>query len=221
MTYPPTPGGGWQDPAGTAEPVNPQPTYIDPTSGQPASFSPAPDPTYPAAATPPGYPSAYPTYGTTDPGYGTTAYPGQQAQYGQPGYGQPAYGQPGYGQPAYGQPGYGQQGYGTAYPGYTGYTGYTTPGVPGGQRSNGLAVGSMVVSIIGLALSWCWGVGGLLGLLGAILGHVAQRQIRERGESGNGMALAGIICGWIALAIGILFFALLAWATNRANNATF
>src|SRR5215469_3020024 len=188
MTYPPTPGGGWQDPAGTAEPVNPQPTYIDPTSGQPASFSPAPDPTYPAATTPPGYPSAYPTYGTSDSGYGTTAYPGQQAQ--------PGYGQPGYAQPGYAQPGYAQPGYGTAYPGYTGYT---TPAMPIGQKNNGLAIGSMVVSIVGLALSFCYGAGGVLGLVGAILGHVSKRQIRERGEGGRGMALAGVICGWIAV----------------------
>jgi hypothetical protein len=201
MTYPPTPGGGWQEPAGTADPVNPQPTYIDPTSGQPASFTPGPDPNYPAATTPPGYPSAYPTYGTTDSGYGTTAYPGQQGQSG------------------YGQPGYGQAGYGTAYPGYTGYT---TPAMPIGQKTNGLAIGSMVVSIAGLVLVVCYGAGGVLGLVGAILGHVAQRQIRERGEGGKGMALAGIICGWIALGLGIIVFVLIvvafAYATNHSST---
>jgi hypothetical protein len=76
----------------------------------------------------------------------------------------------------------------------------------------------MVLSIIGLALSWCWGVGAILGLVGAILGHVSLRQISERGEGGRGMGLAGIICGWIAVALGIVFFALLIFAANQANN---
>ena len=54
----------------------------------------------------------------------------------------------------------------------------------------------MVTSIVGAATLFCWG-------LGAILGHVARRKIRNSGEGGDGMALAGIIVGWIVLALGI------------------
>jgi hypothetical protein len=32
--------------------------------------------------------------------------------------------------------------------------------------------------------------------LGAILGHVARRQIKQSGESGDGVARAAIIVGW-------------------------
>jgi hypothetical protein len=90
--------------------------------------------------------------------------------------------------------------------------------MPVGQKSNGLAVASMVVSICGLVLVACYGAGGLLGLIGAVLGHVAQRQIRERGEGGRGMALAGIICGWIALGLGVIVFALIVVAIVYASN---
>lgn len=34
-------------------------------------------------------------------------------------------------------------------------------------------------------------------LVGAILGHVALSQITRRGEQGRGLALAGIIVGWV------------------------
>lgn len=36
---------------------------------------------------------------------------------------------------------------------------------------------------------------------GAIIGHVARRQVQERGEGGGGLALAGIIIGWVVSAV--------------------
>jgi hypothetical protein len=93
------------------------------------------------------------------------------------------------------------------------YGGY---GVPGGPqpifiqqpKNNGLALASMVVSIAGVVLLVCYGIGGAAGLVGAILGHVARRQIREREEGGDGMALAGIIVGWVTVGISLLILAI-------------
>jgi hypothetical protein len=36
------------------------------------------------------------------------------------------------------------------------------------------------------------------------MGHIARKQISERGEQGDGMALAGIIIGWITTGIYVL-----------------
>jgi hypothetical protein len=114
-----------------------------------------------------------------------------------PGYAVPPPGDPtGYAVPPGDPTGY------AGYPGYPGY-GYGPPG-PAAPNTNGLAIASMVVSIVG-AVGLCgYGLGGYIGIVGAILGHVARRQIRERGESGAGFALAGVIVGWIAAAIAIL-----------------
>ncbi len=138
-----------------------------------------------------------------------TAYPvsGQPAQY-------PTYGQ----QPAQypTSPSYGY-GYQQAYPGYG------APLMAPQQRNNGMAIASMVVSIVGAVSLPCYGIGGIvIGLVGAILGHVAKRQIAERNEGGGGMALAGIIVGWIAVAIGVAivaFFVFFVWwaVTNSPN----
>jgi hypothetical protein len=38
-----------------------------------------------------------------------------------------------------------------------------------------------------------------------VLGHVARKQIRERGQQGDGMALAGIIVGWILTGLMVAF----------------
>lgn len=102
-------------------------------------------------------------------------------------------------------------------PGY-GY-GYGPPVVAAAQPTNGMAIASMVVSLVGLVSLFCYGFGGLVGIVGAILGHVARRQIRERGDAGGGMALAGVIIGWITVVLGVVivaaFVALVWWAANQ------
>jgi hypothetical protein len=90
-------------------------------------------------------------------------------------------------------------GYGTA--GYGG--GYAYP-VAAQKRTNPMAIASMTTSIVGLPLLMCYGLGLPVSIVGAILGHIAKRQIRERDEQGDGMALAGIIMGWIGTGLAVL-----------------
>lgn len=73
--------------------------------------------------------------------------------------------------------------------------GYGAP--PPGGATNTMAIISLVLSLAGLA-TW------ISAPVGAVLGHVAKRQIRERGEQGEGMATAGIIIGWVITGLGIL-----------------
>lgn len=93
---------------------------------------------------------------------------------------------------------YGQAGYG-AQPPYGG--GYPT--APQNQ-TNGMAIASMVLSIVGAIGLCAYGAGGILALLGAILGHVAIGQIKRTGQGGHGLALAGVIVGWIAVALMVV-----------------
>lgn len=44
-----------------------------------------------------------------------------------------------------------------------------------------------------------------ISILGIILGFIALAQIKRTGEQGRGLALAAIIIGFIALALGIIF----------------
>jgi hypothetical protein len=113
---------------------------------------------------------------------------------------------------------------------YGGYGGYGAPNQqiyyqPAAPRTNSTAVASMILSIVGLVLFFCYGIGGLPGLIGAILGHVAKRQIRERGEAGDGMAKAGIIMGWIAVGLSVvilaIFIALIVAAVSSAGTAQY
>lgn len=41
-------------------------------------------------------------------------------------------------------------------------------------------------------------------LAGAIMGHISLNQIKRSGEKGRGMAMAGVIVGWVGLGLVIL-----------------
>ena len=63
------------------------------------------------------------------------------------------------------------------------------------------------------ARRWISFVGFLAAPVGAILGHVSLSQVRDRGETGRGLDLAGAIIGWSVTAVviaGIVVMALLA-----------
>ena len=70
---------------------------------------------------------------------------------------------------------------------------------PQTQQTNGLAVASLIVSIVSLVMCCGWP-----GIAGAIMGHVARKQIREQGQAGDGMALAGVIVGWAGFALAVV-----------------
>jgi len=59
---------------------------------------------------------------------------------------------------------------------------------------------SLVVACLALVGIAVW----ITAPVGAILGHIALKQIRQSGESGEGMAKTGIIVGWIITGLGIL-----------------
>jgi hypothetical protein len=134
----------------------------------------------------------------TQPPY-PSSWPDPSQPPGQPTSGQPP--QPQWNQPPF-YPAAGPPGYGQVAPGY---------GYPPSPKTNSLAVTAMVVSIAGVVsvvCAFCFFLLAILplggGVTGTILGFVARRQIRERGEQGDGMALTGIIVGLVAAALGAL-----------------
>lgn len=88
--------------------------------------------------------------------------------------------------------------------------------------TDGLAIASLIVSCVAVAGLCTWGIGGILGIVGAILGHVSQKRIRNTGASGRGMALAGVIVGWSAAALGLVIIGVIAIAVaTDASSSTY
>jgi hypothetical protein len=168
-------------------PSHEQPRYDQPSYGQPTyDQSQYDQPQYGQ--------QSQPQYGT--PGNYPPPPPYGAAPYGPPpGYPPPGYGAPGYGAPGYGAPGYGPSGYGA--PGYPAFGAQPT-------KTNPLAIASLVASVVSLC-----GIGSIAGI---ILGVVAINQIKVSGESGRGLALAGIIVGAVTLLFSMLWLVLVAAA---------
>jgi Domain of unknown function (DUF4190)/Domain of unknown function (DUF1707) len=75
--------------------------------------------------------------------------------------------------------------------------GYQLPTAPQAS-TNGMAIASCVCGIGQL-------VGGpIAGIAAVVLGHQARRQIRETGEQGDGLAMTGLILGYIGLGVVLL-----------------
>ncbi|XTZ14042.1 DUF4190 domain-containing protein [Micromonospora echinospora] len=126
------------------------------------------------------------------------------------------YAVPAYTVPAYPAAGHPPAGYAApaAYPPPGGYPAYPYPPA---RPTNSLALVSLILSVLGITSC-------ITAPIGAILGHVARRQIRERGEDGDGLAKAGIIVGWvltglIGLAI-VGYILLIVFAVSQSSSST-
>ena len=190
MSSPEGPDGGAGSDQPPVVPAQPQgPAYGPQHPETPAQPYPGPSAPYPGQQQTPGYPGEAPT-GANGPYGGGFPAPGQA--YGTEQYGDQPYGtQPYAAQPYAGQP-YGSAPYGAPYPGYPAY-GQVYP-------RNDLAIWSLVLALAGLVLGFTL----LTGIPAVIVGRRA-RQAVARGEANNdGIAVAGIMIGWIATAIGAL-----------------
>lgn len=64
---------------------------------------------------------------------------------------------------------------------------------------NGMAIASLVSGIANFVF-----LPGIAAVLAVIFGHMARGQIRRTGESGNGMAIAGLVLGYVGIALAVL-----------------
>ncbi|GAA0817398.1 DUF4190 domain-containing protein [Spirilliplanes yamanashiensis] len=113
-----------------------------------------------------------PTSGAPDPYQYSDPYGTGAPSSGQPYGATPSSGQPYGATPSSGQP-YAQPGYGT--PGY---------GAPYNPTTNVMAILALVFAFVFAPVA-------------IVLGHMAKKQIRERGEQGEGLATAGLVLGYI------------------------
>jgi ABC-type spermidine/putrescine transport system permease subunit I len=82
-------------------------------------------------------------------------------------------------------------------------------------RTNGLAIASMVMSIASVFL----GVFFVPEILGIVFGHIAMSQIKQSRDNqrGSGMAVAGLVIGYLVLVFWIVIVIVAATSSNDTN----
>jgi hypothetical protein len=209
-------GSGAQD---APTPHSPPAPYQDPSAPDSQGLAPYSDPyrndpAEPYSSSGDG-PSPYGPAGPYDSGYGSAPYGQDQygqnpyganqygaSQYGQNPYGGNQYGQnpyggSQYGQNQYAQPAYGQSQYGQPYPGPYAQS------YPPTRPVSGLAVAALVCGIVGFFTA------GIASIPAVICGHMAWRETSSGTHSGHGMAIAGLVLGYLQIVGWALFWLIL------------
>ncbi|ORM30114.1 DUF4190 domain-containing protein [Williamsia sp. 1135] len=76
---------------------------------------------------------------------------------------------------------------------------------PVARPTNGLAIGALVASLV-------------FAPLGIVLGHVALSQIKKNGDEGRGLAIAGLIIGYVLTVLGIITWIIIIAFINAVND---
>lgn len=115
-----------------------------------------------------------------------------------------------YAQPVPPPPAY-QQPYGQSYPQFS---------QPISQKTNGMAIASMSTGIGSIVLCFCCPLLPILaGGTGLALGLVSMKQIKQRGDGGKGMAIAGIATSAVGIVLGIVQLVLVGFDIADAFNS--
>jgi hypothetical protein len=94
------------------------------------------------------------------------------------------------------------------YPPYQG----PYPAYPPAAATNGLAIASLVCGIGAFVI-------GLSFIPAIICGHIARGQIRRTGEQGGGLALAGLILGYVGGALFIVLVLVFVAVAHKIGQA--
>ncbi|MFC4620000.1 DUF4190 domain-containing protein [Camelliibacillus cellulosilyticus] len=83
------------------------------------------------------------------------------------------------------------------------------PPNPQANQTNGNTVAALVLGILGIVIPY---IGVIIGIIAIVIGKKAMNLVKQTGEGGYGMALAGFICGivgvclWGLIDIIVIFF---------------
>ncbi|MFN3539746.1 MAG: DUF4190 domain-containing protein [Rhodococcus sp. (in: high G+C Gram-positive bacteria)] len=120
----------------------------------------------------------------------------------------PTYQNPQYQNPPYQNPQYQNPQYGNAP--YAG--GYQVP-----APTNTLAIVSLVLAILGLTFLPL-----IASICAVVCGHISRGQIKRTGESGSGFATAGLVVGYVSIALFVVIVgAIIIFAIAAGSASTF
>jgi hypothetical protein len=80
------------------------------------------------------------------------------------------------------------------------------------RPTNGLALAALICGVAQFVV-------GVTFIPAIICGHLARRQIRQTGEAGDGMALAGLILGYVGGVLALLVIVVFLFLVARVSSS--
>lgn len=105
-------------------------------------------------------------------------------------------------------------GYGAPQPAYN---------ATAGPKNDGLSIAALVCGISGLATLVLCGIGIVPAILGVIFGVIGKKKVEESGGAlqGRGMALAGAICGAVAIGLFLIWMVLVLIGAFNSDSSSY
>ncbi|MEV4352803.1 DUF4190 domain-containing protein [Nonomuraea sp. NPDC004186] len=91
---------------------------------------------------------------------------------------------------------------------------YHLPPLRGPAPTSGLAVASLIFGILGLFSSWF--LLGIPSIVAVVLGHAATGKTKRGIRPGHGMAIAGLVLGYVVVVPAFLFIGFLVLTQPQA-----
>lgn len=95
------------------------------------------------------------------------------------------------------------------------------PAYPVKAKTNGLALASMILGIVGITVGLCLIFFPVMPILAVVFGHLGLSQTRSTGAPGRGYAIAGLVTGYIGIALAILWLIAIIFGTFTSPIPTF
>ncbi|MEA2451544.1 MAG: hypothetical protein QOG04_254 [Actinomycetota bacterium] len=80
------------------------------------------------------------------------------------------------------------------------------------RTTNGKAIGSVIMGVIGVT-----GFPFVASIVAIVLGHMARDEMKTDGKQGHGLALTGIILGWIGVIVLLVLIFVFGWFVTWAK----
>jgi heme/copper-type cytochrome/quinol oxidase subunit 2 len=98
------------------------------------------------------------------------------------------------------------------------YSGYAPPPI---APRNGLGIAALVIAIIGLVLCWTVIGGVILGVAAVIIGFAARGRVRRDQATNGGVAIAGIVLGFLAIIVSLVFIPIWIGIFNKVGFSNY
>ena len=92
-----------------------------------------------------------------------------------------------------------------------------------GPKNDGMSIAALVCGISGLATLVLCGIGIVPAILGVVFGIIGKKKVEQSGGAlqGRGMALAGAICGAVAIGLFLIWLVLVLLGAFNSDSSSY